>query len=182
VLNASGSGSRIVYEQAGYLHALDLASGQARKLTIGVNSDLGLSRPRWVSGAKYIRNASISPSGARVAYEFRGEIVTIPADKGDVRNLTQTSGANERSPAWSPDGRSVAYFSDESGEYMLHIRSQDGKGEPRKYKLTGAGFYDNPAWSPDSKKIAYVDNAWTLYVLDVPPAASRRSPPNRCMA
>jgi tricorn protease len=65
---------------------------------------------------------------------------------------------------------------------MLHIRSQDGKGEPRKYKLNGAGFYDNPAWSPDSKKIAYVDNAWTLYVLDVPRAASRRSPPNRCMA
>ncbi|MYM25938.1 peptidase S41 [Duganella sp. FT135W] len=174
VLNATASGSSIVYEQAGYLHALDPASGQAHKLTIGVNSDLGLSRPRWVSGAKYIRNASISPSGARVAYEFRGEIVTIPADKGDVRNLTQTSGANERSPAWSPDGRSVAYFSDESGEYALHIRAQDGKGEPRKYKLTGAGFYDNPVWSPDSKKIAYVDNAWTLYVLDVASGAIKK--------
>ncbi len=167
VLNASASGNSIVYEQAGYLHALDPGSGQARKLTIGVSSDLGMSRPRWVSGAKYIRNASVSPSGARVAYEFRGEIVTIPADKGDVRNLTQTTGANERSPAWSPDGRSVAYFSDESGEYALHIRAQDGKGEPRKFKLTGSGFYDNPVWSPDSKKIAYTDNSWTLYVMDV---------------
>jgi tricorn protease len=167
VLNASASGNSIVYEQAGYLHALDLASGQARKLTIGVSSDLGMSRPRWVSGAKYIRNFSVSPSGARVAYEFRGEIVTIPADKGDVRNLTQTTAANERTPAWSPDGRSVAYFSDESGEYALHIRAQDGKGEPRKFKLTGSGFYDNPVWSPDSKKIAYTDNSWTLYVMDV---------------
>jgi len=167
VLNASASGNGIVYEQAGYLHALDLGRGQARKLTIGVSSDLGMSRPRWVSGAKYIRNFSVSPSGARVAYEFRGEIVTIPADKGDVRNLTQTTAANERSPAWSPDGRSVAYFSDESGEYALHIRAQDGKGEPRKFKLTGSGFYDNPVWSPDSKKIAYTDNSWTLYVMDV---------------
>jgi len=174
VLNAAASGDNIVYEQAGYLHALDLKSGLARKLTIGVNSDLGLSRPRWVSGAKYIRDASISPSGARVAYEFRGEIVTIPADKGDVRNLTQTSAANERSPAWSPDGRSVAYFSDESGEYMLHIRAQDGKSEARKFKLTGAGFYDNPVWSPDSKKIAYTDNAWTLYVLDVASGAVKK--------
>lgn len=167
VLNASASGNRIVYEQAGYLHALDLGGGQARKLTIGVSSDLGMSRPRWVSGAKYIRNFSVSPSGARVAYEFRGEVVTIPADKGDVRNLTQTTAAHERSPAWSPDGRSVAYFSDESGEYALHIRAQDGKGEPRKFKLTGSGFYDNPVWSPDSKKIAYTDNSWTLYVMDV---------------
>lgn len=167
VLNASAAGNRIVYEQAGYLHALDLVTGQARKLTIGVSSDLGQSRPRWVSGARYIRDASVSPSGARIAYEFRGEIVTMPADKGDVRNLTQTPGVHERSPAWSPDGRAVAYFSDESGEYALHIRSQDGKGEPRKYKLSGAGFYDNPVWSPDSKKIAYTDNSWTLYVLDV---------------
>jgi tricorn protease len=174
VLNAAASGGSIVYEQAGYLHALDLSSGQARRLTIGVNSDLGLSRPRWVSGGKYIRNASLSPSGARVAYEFRGEIVTIPADKGDVRNLTQTVAANERSPAWSPDGRSVAYFSDESGEYQLHVRAQDGKTEPRKFKLAGAGFYDNPVWSPDSKKIAYTDNAWTLYVLDVASGAVRK--------
>jgi tricorn protease len=167
VLNAAAAGNTIVYEQAGYLHALDLASGQARKLTIGVHSDLGLSRPRWVSGAKYIRDASLSPSGVRVAFEFRGEVVTMPADKGDVRNLTQTPGTHERTPAWSPDGRSVAYFSDESGEYALHIRAQDGKGEPRKLKLAGAGFYDNAVWSPDSKKIAYTDNAWTLYVLDV---------------
>lgn len=167
VLNASAAGGTIVYEQAGYLHTLDLASGKARRLVIGVNSDLGLSRERWLSGAKYIRNASISPSGARVAFEFRGEVVTIPADKGDVRNLTQTTAAHERSPAWSPDGRSVAYFSDQSGEYALHIRAQDGKGEPRVYKLRGAGFYDNPVWSPDSKKIAFTDNSWTLFVMDV---------------
>lgn len=174
VLNASAAGETIVYEQAGYLHTLDLASGRAHKLTIGVNSDLGLSRPRWVSGAKYIRNAAISPSGVRVAFEFRGEVVTMPADKGDVRNLTQTTGAHERSPAWSPDGRSVAYFSDESGEYALHIRAQDGKGERRKYKLAGSGFYDNPVWSPDSKKIAYTDNAWTLSVIDVASGAIRK--------
>ena len=178
VLNIAASGGTLVYEQAGHLHTLDLgaaqANAQARKLTIGVSADLGLSRERWVRGAKYIRNASISPSGARVAYEFRGEIVTIPADKGDVRNLTQTASAHERNPAWSPDGRSVAYISDESGEYALHIRAQDGKGAVKKLKLTGAGYYDNLVWSPDCKKIAYTDNAWTLYVLDVATGATSK--------
>jgi tricorn protease len=84
VLNAALSGSRILYEQAGYLHLLDLESGAAagRRLAIGVSTDLGLSRERWVRGAKYIRNSSISPSGARVAFEFRGDIVTLPAEKG----------------------------------------------------------------------------------------------------
>lgn len=182
VLNISASGNTLVYEQAGYLHTLDLgsvqvnaqANAQGRKLTIGVSTDLGLSRERWVRGARYIRNASISPSGARVAYEFRGEIVTIPADKGDVRNLTQSASAHERNPAWSPDGRSVAYVSDESGEYELHIRQQDGKGAVKKFKLTGAGYYDNLAWSPDCKKIAYTDNAWTMYVLDVATGATKK--------
>ena len=167
VLNASAANGTIVYEQAGYLHSFDIAGGQARKLTIGVASDLGQARPRWVKNAKYIRDASVSPSGARIAFEYRGEIVTIPADKGDVRNLTQTAGAHERTPIWSPDGRSVAYFSDESGEYELHVRAQDGKGAVRKYKLNGSGFYDNAVWSPDSKKIAFADNGWSMYVIDV---------------
>ncbi|MGK5072217.1 S41 family peptidase [Janthinobacterium sp. ZB1P44] len=167
VLNASAANGTIVYEQAGYLHAFDIASGQAHRLAIGVASDLGQTRPRWVKNAKYIRDASISPSGARVAFEYRGEIVTIPADKGDVRNLTQTAGAHERTPIWSPDGRSVAYFSDESGEYELHVRAQDGKGAVRKFKLNGSGFYDNAVWSPDSRKIAFADNGWSMYVIDV---------------
>ena len=174
VLNIAATGNTLVYEQAGYLHTLDLAGGAARKLTVGVSTDLGLSRERWVRGAKYIRNASISPSGARVAFEFRGEIVTIPADKGDVRNLTQTSSAHERNPAWSPDGRSVAYVSDESGEYELHVRAQDGKGAVRKFKLNGAGYYDSLVWSPDCKKIAFTDNAWTMHVLDIASGAVRK--------
>ena len=166
VLYAAAGGGKIVYEQAGYLHVLDPKTGVANKLTIGVSADLAMSRPRFVKGAKYIRDASLSPSGARVALEFRGEIVTVPADKGDVRNLTQTVAAQERSPIWSPDGKSIAYFSDESGEYELHIRAQDGKGAAKKFKLNGAGYYDRAAWSPDSKKIVFTDNAWSLFVID----------------
>ena len=174
VLGASAGGGKIIYEQAGYLHTFDPKSGRSTKLTVGVSADLVETRPRFVKGARYIRNASLSPTGARAAFEFRGEIVTVPAEKGDTRNLTNTTGANERSPAWSPDGKSIAYFSDESGEYELHIRSQDGKGDVRKIKLAGAGFYDDPVWSPDSQKISYTDNSWSLYWLDLKTGVSKK--------
>ena len=91
-----------------------------------------------------------------------------------MRNLTNSPGVHERSPIWSPDGRSIAYFSDESGEYELHIRDQEGKGEPKKWKPAGAGFYETPVWSPDSKKIAYVDNARALYWIDVATGAAKK--------
>jgi tricorn protease len=177
VLNASSGGGRIVYEQAGYLHLYDPATANAKKLTIGVAADLLETRPRFVQETKenkYIREFSLSPTGVRVAVDFRGEIVTVPAEKGDVRNLTNSPAVNERSPIWSPDGRSIAYFSDASGEYQLWIESQDGKGEPKKWKLSGAGFYESPAWSPDSKKIVYVDNARALYWIDVATGVARK--------
>ena len=102
----------------------------------------------------------------------------MPAEKGDARNLTNTPGAHERSPAWSPDGTRVAYFSDASGEYELHVAPHDGKGEVTKHRLGGAGFYSNLQWSPDSRKVAYIDNSQTLYVLDLeqaaPPSEGRR--------
>ena len=174
VMGASSGGGEIVYEQAGYLHTFDPKSSRSTRLTIGVSADLVETRARFAKGARYIRDASISPTGARAVFEFRGEIVTVPAEKGDSRNLTNTTGVNERSPVWSPDGKSIAYFSDESGEYELHIRSQDGKGEVRKIKVTGAGFYDVPEWSPDSQKISYADNSWSLFWLDLKTGASKK--------
>jgi len=174
VVSASAGAGRIIYEQAGSLHVLDPKGAKSTKLTIGVAADLIETRPRFVKGFRYIRNFSLSPTGARAALEFRGEIVTVPAEKGDPRNLTGTPGVHERSPIWSPDGKSIAYFSDESGEYELHVRSQDGKGEVKKYKMPGAGFYDNPKWSPDSQKISYVDNSWTLFWIDLKSGVSKK--------
>jgi len=124
---------------------------QSEKLTIGVATDLLEVRPRYVEGSRYIRNSSISPTGARAVFEFRGEIITVPAEKGDPRNITNTTGVHERSPVWSPDGKLIAYFSEESGEYELHVSKQDAKGETRKFELNGSGFYALPVWSPDNK-------------------------------
>jgi tricorn protease len=167
VLNISGNQGKIVFEQAGYLHMHDAATASSKKLAIGIAADLLELRPRFAKGAKYIRSADISPSGVRAVFDFRGDIVTVPVEKGDYRNITNTTAVHETFPAWSPDGKSIAYFSDTSGEYQLVIQSQGSKNEIKSFKLTGTGYYANPKWSPDSKKIAYVDNGRDLFLLDI---------------
>ena len=167
ILGLDGADGVITYEQAGYLHRYDTATGQTRRLRLSLTSDLNETRPRYVSGSEWLRNFDVSPTGARAVFEYRGEIVTVPADKGDVRHLTRSSGAHERSPAWSPDGSRIAWFSDASGEYELVVARQDGTGEPRRYRLDGAGFYEDPKWSPDGSRISYTDNSWSLWILDL---------------
>ncbi len=167
ILSVGAGSGRLIYEQAGYLHLCNPEKAESRQLRVGVATDLVEARPRYVKGAKYIRDAGISPSGARAVFEFRGEIVTVPAEKGDPRNLTNSTGVHDRSPAWSPDGKSIAWFSDSKGEYRLNVGQADGKGKPRDYAIDGAGFYDSPVWSPDSKKIAFIDNSQALYWIDL---------------
>src|SRR5688572_19066216 len=174
VLYASAGNGRIIYEQAGSLHILETQTGRSRKLTIGVAADLPETRPRVVKGARWIRDVDLSPTGARAVFEFRGELVTMSGDKGDVRNLTNSAGAHDRDPSWSPDGRSIAWFSDTGGEYQLYIGSQDAKGAPRAIKVPGEGFYRAPVWSPDSQKIAYFDNSLTIYWVDVKSGAAKK--------
>jgi tricorn protease len=167
VLNFSTAHELVIYEQAGYLHRLQPHNATSQRIHLAVAADLLELRPRWAQGAKWIRNSSLSPSGSRVALEFRGEIVTLPREKGDDRNLTSSPAIHERSPAWSPNGRYVACFSDANGEYALQLLPQDGKGEARTIPLQGAGFYSTPTWSPDSTHISYTDNSRTIWILDV---------------
>ena len=174
VLNAAAGDGKIVYEQAGVLHLLEPSTGVSRALAITVASDLRETRPRFAKGARFVRDAALSPTGARAAFGFRGEIVTVPGEKGDVRNLTSSVAAHDRSPGWSPDGKSVAWFSDTSGEYQLYIGGQDGKTVPRAIKVVGEGFYEGPMWSPDSQKIAYYDNSQSVYWLDVKSGVSKK--------
>ncbi|MFS4466509.1 S41 family peptidase [Maribacter sp. 2210JD10-5] len=166
VINPKVHMNSVIYEHAGTLHLYDVSSGTDNKLTLSISTDLLELRERYVSGQEYVRSGHISPSGARVVLDFRGDIVTVPAKKGDVKNITQTTGIHEKFPAWSPDGKSIAYFSDASGEYGLHI-APVGDGNVSKIKLDGSGFYANIHWSPDSKKVSYVDNGRNLYVTDV---------------
>lgn len=165
VRSLTAGAGRLAYEQGGRLHILT-PGGPSRTLSISITADLPATRPHYVQAAPYIQKAGISPTGKRAVFEARGEIITVPAGKGDIRNLTQTPGVCERDPAWSPDGQSIAYFSDESGEYELIIADQKG-ARKRAYNLGRPSFYHGPVWSPDSSRIAFTDKALNLYCLTV---------------
>ncbi|HEY7404666.1 MAG TPA: PDZ domain-containing protein [Candidatus Angelobacter sp.] len=168
IKSASAGPGAIVYEQFGSLNLFDPATGKSRTLAVTVPADLPNVRPHFKKVDNEIAAAALSPSGARALFEAHGEILTAPAEKGDVRNLTNTPGAMERDPAWSPDGKWVAYFSDESGEYQLFLKSPDGMGEAKKIGLGNPpSFYYDPIWSPDSKKIAYTDKHLNLWYVDL---------------
>lgn len=165
---ASAGPDALVIEQFGAILLFDPKTGSAHKVDIHIAGDEPLLRTRYENVGGQIRNADISPSGARAVFEARGEILTVPAEKGDIRNLTNTPGADERYPAWSPDGTSIAYFSDESGEEQLFVKNQNGQGEALKIDLgTPESFFFFPTWSPDSKKIAYTDKRLNLWYVDL---------------
>jgi tricorn protease len=165
---ASAGPDAIVIEQFGAIWLYDLKSGTAHKVDIRINSELPQLRPHFVNVANRINNADISPTGLRAVFEARGEILTVPVEKGDIRNLTNTPGADERYPAWSPDGMRIAYFSDESGECALYIKNQSGQGEAQKIDLGNPpSYFYFPTWSPDSKKIAYTDKRLNLWYVDL---------------
>jgi tricorn protease len=166
--SASAGPGAIVYEQFGSINLFDIKSGKAKAVPITVAGDYPEVRERLVKVGQRLATAHVSPNAARAVFEARGEIATVPAEKGDPRILTNTPRVMERDPAWSRDGKSIAYFSDESGEYMLHIKDQNGMGETVKVSLgEQQGFYFSPVWSPDSKKIAYTDSHLTLWYVDL---------------
>src|SRR5262245_5834699 len=167
IMNASAGSDAIVYEQAGYIHLLDAKTGQSRRLNIEVTGDLAWARPQFKKVAGMIRSAELSPSGVRAAFEARGEIFTVPAEKGDYRNLTQSPGAHDRSPVWSPDGAQLAWLSDASGEYQLMIGEPTGVTKPRSVPLPSTAFFSAPAWSPDGTQILLQDNHLNLWTVEV---------------
>jgi tricorn protease len=165
--SAGAASDAIAIEQFGGLLLFDLKSGKTKPVPVTIAGDLPEVRERLVNVARRLGNPSLSPNAARAAFEARGEILTVPAEKGDVRILTNTPSAAERYPAWSPDGKTLAYFSDASGEYELHLAPQNGSGEVAKIAMPEAGFYRNPRWSADSKKIAFVDSRMRIWYVDV---------------
>ena len=166
--SASAGPGGIVIEQFGQIQLYDLKTAKLSPVKISLAGDMAELRPKYVNVARRLTSAHISPTGARALFEARGEILTVPAEKGDPRNLTETTGVMERDPAWSPDGKWIAYFSDESGEYELHVRDSMGLEPARKIRLEDKPtYYFAPRWSPDSSKIAYVDAHLTTWYVDI---------------
>lgn len=168
IREASAGPDGIIYSQFGSIHIYDTASHHEHAVSIHVAGDFPQLMPHLDSVEGNILSADISPTGARAVFEAHGEILTVPAEHGDVRNITNSPGVADRTPAWSPDGKSIAYFSDESGEYALHIRDQKGMGEVKKISMgEPPSYFYNPTWSPDSKKIVYTDKRLSVWYVDL---------------
>ena len=163
---ASDSSGRVVYELNGELSVYDAATGKSRSVSIQVPSDGVARRPRRVSADGNIEDYALSPQGRRAVFSARGDIFTVPAEKGPTRNLTKSSDAHDRLPSWSPDGRKIAFVSDQSGEEQVHVVDQGG-GMPQQLTEGDRGRLYRLAWSPDSKRIAFSDKEGKAYVLDV---------------
>jgi tricorn protease len=163
-----GNGKEIVYEQNGYLHLLDPVSGKAKQLNINVVGDFPWAETKTDNVTTRATSASLSPTGKRIILEARGDIYTVPVENGDPRNITQSSGAADRRPLWSPDGKELAWFSDKDGkDYALYVTDQEASKEPRKISLGDSKLAWSATWSPNGKMIAFTDNAARLQVLEL---------------
>ncbi|MEO6035074.1 MAG: PDZ domain-containing protein [Verrucomicrobiota bacterium] len=157
----------IVFENGGRLHLLDLASEKSHEVIIKVVTDRATLKSRLEDVSRSAGEPDISPTGKRAVFAARGEIFTVPAEHGVVRNLTRSSGAAERFPAWSPDGKSIAYFSDRTGEYELTVRAPDDSGEEKVLTKLGPGFRYRPFWSPNSQKMVFIDQTMRVQLHDL---------------
>lgn len=173
VLWPSGDRNQIVYESGGYIWRLDAATGKSERVPIRVVGDFRGTLPYFKNVQSNIETFSISPTGARALFDARGEIFTVPAKHGEIRNFSQTPGVRESDPTWSPDGRWIAYRSDRSGDaYEIYVRPADGSGEERAITSGGKSWKFRPLWSPDSKLLAFSDKEKRLYVVDVASGAT----------
>lgn len=157
----------IVFENGGHLYLFDLKTEEARKVMVQLPGDRDLARKRWVAVGKFISDFDLSPEGKRAVFTARGDVFTVPAKEGSIRNLTQTPGIREKYAAWSPDGRWIAYLSDRSGEDELYIVPQDGLGKEIRITTDGKMFRLPPVWSPDSKKLLFADKDVRLFYVDL---------------
>jgi tricorn protease len=163
----------LAYEQFGSIFLYDPSTGRSKRLDVRLAGDFPEVRPRLVKVDKKLGAPALSPGGKRVAFEARGEILTVPAEKGDIRNLTRSPAAADRDPSWSADGQTLAWLSDESGEYALHVRDQAGLGEVRKIALGAPpSFFYRPRFSPDGKKVALGDKRGNGWYVDLGKASA----------
>lgn len=157
----------IVLQNGSQLYLVDLATKKHKEVKVTIPGVRPTLRPKRVDFSKFVQGGGISSTGKRLVVQARGDIWTVAAKSGPPRNLTRTSGTFERDPAWSPDGRWIAYFSDATGEYELYVQQSDGREKSRQVTKNGKTFRYRPTWSPDSKSIVFSDKTGAAYVCDV---------------
>ena len=164
----------VVFENGGYIYKYDVRKGAAEKLTIQLADDNVWSRTEYRSGNLSINGYSLSPDGKRVLMVARGDIFSLPAEKGPVVNISRSPESHEREAEWSPDGSRIAWFSDASGEYEVYTAPADNMTQATRLTSFNEGYPTNLQWSPDGKKLYFSTLHWDVYELDVDSKALTR--------
>ncbi|MDD3510292.1 MAG: PDZ domain-containing protein [Fermentimonas sp.] len=167
VMWPSGSNGKLVYENGGYLYVLDLNSRKSNKINVSINYDNPNLQPYFKNVKDFIGSYSLSPTAKRALFEARGDIFSVPAENGEIVNLTNTQGVREISPVWSPDGKQIAYFSDETGEYELYLLENKNGAKPRQITNSSSAWKNSAEWSPKSTQLVYSDRTMTLWLVDI---------------
>ncbi|MBN1196646.1 MAG: PD40 domain-containing protein [Candidatus Aminicenantes bacterium] len=169
VLWPSGHDGLLTFEKGGRIHVLETATGSTRAVSIQIPSDRPEALPRFRNVAEFVSRFgyAISPSGKRAVFDARGDIFTVPAEKGITYNLTRSQGVREMFPAWSPDGQSIACISDRTGEYEIYLLDPSGKNEPRQLTRDHKVWKYPPSWSPDGSYLLFADMNRKLQLLEV---------------
>jgi len=157
--------NQIVYEMDGELNLFNTESGKTTHISIDVPTDAVAMRPSHISASNAIEGFELSPKGERAVFVARGEVFTVPIEKGPTRNLTNSSNAHDKWGRWSPDGAKIAYVSDADGEDEVYLISQDGSGKSEQLTHDFRAMLYAPEWAPDGKRIAFSDKDGNLYVL-----------------
>ncbi len=170
----SHSDKYIVFEKGGYIYKMDAATRKVEKITIEIQNDFVYARNEQVDASNRIFSADLSPNGERILFSARGEVFSVPSDKGITYNLSRTSGTHERDALWSPNGKHIAWLSDKSGEYEIWVSNANGSGQPRQLTTGGNTYKFNISWSPNSKLIAWNDQGYSLYITDFESGKTRK--------
>ena len=157
----------VVFENGGYIYKYDVKARKCEKVTIYLENDNIYSRPEYKNVGGQMFSFSLSPDGERVLIIARGDLYSLPAHRGPVYNVTESSGAHEREGKWSPDGKYIAYFSDKDGEYQVYVAPSDDMAKARKMTSFKDGYPSGLQWAPDSKSLYFSTLAREIYRLDV---------------
>ncbi|MGA1977116.1 MAG: PDZ domain-containing protein [Bacteroidales bacterium] len=167
VMWPSGKGGQLVYENGGYIYKLDLTTGKSEKIRVNIDFDNPNLIPYFKNVKDNINSFSISPTGKRALFDARGDIYSVPAEKGITKNLTESQGVREIYPAWSPDGKYISYYSDLTGEYELYLLENKDGAKPRQVTFNSSAWKYEPVWSPDSRYLLFSDRTLKLRLFEV---------------
>ncbi len=160
--------NKIVYQHKMDIWVYDLATGRNEMVTTQLPSDRLQTRERFIDPKAYLKSWALAKDGERIVLETRGDLfVARTKKKGLIRRVTESSAARTRAPAFAPDGKTIAAWTEVGGEEQLLLHAADNSEAPRQIGQVEPGWHFGVAWSPDGKRVAWGDQLYQIRVTEI---------------